>query len=127
MAYQLGGNTARLVFDDTVLGGAYAGLEVVVSLDASVEEWYAFRDRRYGTGSSRETEKENFDWFGEEILESWTLKDRKGKDIPPTAAGLYKCPPRLTLVLFDMWAKAMTDVSDPLEQPSNDGNSSAAE
>jgi hypothetical protein len=97
-------------------GTALAGAEVRVSLDMSVEDFYALRAAvRERTD---EGEMELYRRFGDEYLLGWNL-EAKGKPVSATGAGMLQIPVRRAGEIFGAWMSALV-------QPSPNSNAASA-
>ena len=65
-----------------------------------------------------------YEVFGDGVLIDWNLEDQKGNAIPANGKGIKKVTPQFAEALMTQWTEALTQVDDPLEEPSKNGSMS---
>jgi hypothetical protein len=106
-------------------GGDLDGLELVLNLSVSTQDFIDFQRKRFGALATLDTQEEAFSWFGETVLISWNYT-RGGEEVPATWEGLRSVDPALMLEVIERWRAAVLEVDGPLVQRSTAGNSPAA-
>lgn len=117
----------------------FDGLEVVVNLDFTIDEFYDIQaqmptqaqfDEAANNAETLELVRQSFVVFGDQVLESWNL-ERRGEVVAATGEGMRaQVPLRLANAIIGAWSKAMTDVQEvpddsPLPGASPNGASEA--
>ena len=116
MGFQLPPNTATLIFED----GNYAGLEVKVITDATLEEMFDLPERLEGKP------KEQYVYWATKLV-AWNVEDKDGAPVPATFEGVWSQPYEFINFLIGEWRKAVLRPNAPLSETSSDGSTSAAE
>ena len=112
--------TARLIFEDP----EYAGCEVVCGVDVSFEQLAYFA----GVGEDTDNE-EMFRAFADSFIISWNIEDKDGNPLSANGDGIVKLPAWFAILIMQKWQEAMIELSqvpDPLDGPSKNGEKSAA-
>jgi hypothetical protein len=117
VGFELPQNNARIEFE-----GPYAGAEVVMSLDLSIDDALELEKLQ----ANRDTSA-LFDAMSD-LLISWNL-ERAGTAVPATREAFRAMPTSFLGALFTGYARAMTElvsVPAPSEGRSNGGDTSAS-
>lgn len=120
MGYEVPQTTAVINF----AGTSYAGAEVTVTLDITIDEAMRYGQLAEAGGSHEEL----FDAVAE-LLVSWNL-ERAGVAVPCDGDGLRSMPVPFVVAVFRGFTAALTrvvTVDDPFGNRSNDGDTSAEE
>lgn len=113
--------TAKLFFT-----GIYEGAEVQVLLDIPLGDFVGYL--RLEDETTFDTLPEKYKaWVNMGILKSWNLHDKNGNPIPITEDCMSKIPTNFAQAIMRAWFKAVTELPDPLEENSSDGEMSEAE
>lgn len=108
-----------------VEGGDLDGLELVLNLSVSTQDFIDFQRKRFGALATLDTQEEAFSWFAENVLISWNYT-RNGEPVPANWEGVGSVDPALMLEVIERWRSAVLEVDGPLVQRSTAGNSPAA-
>jgi hypothetical protein len=120
MAYKRGSKVYELDFEGTDLDGLHVKAKSM-SLGAFADLMAIFDEG----GLTRENLDAIFDGFSNVLLE-WDVEDEEGNPVPATRDGLYSLDLPEAQAIIEAWRDAVTGVSRPLEQPSDDGSPSLA-
>lgn len=114
---------ARIKFSD---GSGFDGAIVMCAFDVSFDT--LFKYQRMQGRKDPDAVRTVLTDFGDEILISWNLRDKKSKEaVPATGEGLLSQPVAFGTALIEAWTDAMVQPPAPLGSASNDGNTSAAQ
>jgi len=131
MGFEIGGNTARLVFEE---GTALDGATVRVSLDMSVRDFLAMQRTIAGLSSANPEDladdmldrwESAYRTFGDRALVSWDVIF-EGEPLPATGEGVLSLPFQVANELFSAWGKAIGRVSPNSGAASANGDRSGA-
>ena len=65
--------------------------------------------------------------FADDMIIDWNLTDEAGNELTPDAEGIMHIPLAIAAAMLRAWKTAMLEVPAPLEEPSNNGATSAEE
>ena len=92
----------------------YAGIHIEAKLDVNLR---TFLDLQVLAGSGEanaEDLRSAFTMFGDEILESWNVKDEDGTDLKADASGFLTLPPSLGTAILKAWSEAASTSGEEL-------------
>jgi hypothetical protein len=116
--YRLQSRPGRITFDEDT---PYHGLVIMCELDVPMALLFWFEDE------ANEGSQEALKKFGEEVLLSWNLQDRKdGTPIDATGEGMLQVPPNITREILKQWQEAVVAIPSPLLLQSLNGEKSEA-
>ena len=103
--------TAHIQFEDT----DYDGAEVWIRLNVSFARYLELREASEAGDQARMTRM-----FGDNMLDRWNLEDDDGIPIPADGDGMMQIPLDFATLIITQWVDTVSDVPDPLGQPSED-------
>ena len=111
--FRLPEKTARITFEGT----DYDGAEIRVLLSVTFGKFIALRESAQG-----EDQELMARLFGENVLMDWNLEDDAGQPIPANGEGMLEIPLSLAMLVVQHWVEAVSGVSSPLPEESEDIN-----
>ena len=111
--FRIPDQTAHLTFSGT----DYDGAEIWVRLNVSFRHYIALREAAEGDDQAKMAAL-----FGGDVLMSWNLEDDAGQPIPANGEGMLEIPLSLAMLVVQHWVEAVSGVSSPLPETSEDIN-----
>ena len=105
---------ARFTFEE---GNIFAGAEVKVRLDVEIGMVTDIQDR-----IAENRHAHAYEVFGDGVLLAWNLEDQNGNLLPANGKGMKKVTPQFAEALMSEWMEALTQIENPLGQPSKNGS-----
>jgi hypothetical protein len=115
--FRIPDQTAHLTFSGT----DYDGAEIWVRLNVSFRHYIALREAAEGDDQAKMAAL-----FGGDVLMSWNLEDDAGQPIPANGEGMLEIPLSLAMLVVQHWVEAVSGVSSPLPEKSEDISTLAA-
>ena len=111
--FRIPDQTAHLTFSGT----DYDGAEIWVKLNVSFRHYIALREAAEGDDQAKMAAL-----FGGDVLMDWNLEDDAGQPIPANGEGMLEIPLSLAMLVVQHWVEAVSGVSSPLPETSEDIN-----
>ena len=111
--FRIPDQTAHLTFSGT----DYDGAEIWVRLNVSFRHYIALREAAEGDDQAKMAAL-----FGGDVLMDWNLEDDAGQPIPANGEGMLEIPLSLAMLVVQHWVEAVSGVSSPLPETSEDIN-----
>jgi len=115
--FRIPDQTAHLTFSGT----DYDGAEIWVRLNVSFRHYISLREAAEGDDQAKMAAL-----FGGDVLMDWNLEDDAGQPIPANGEGMLEIPLSLAMLVVQHWVEAVSGVSSPLPEKSEDINMLAA-
>ena len=107
---------AKIIFEE---GTTFAGAIIKCRLDVEIGMVTDIQDLIEANKHAHA-----YEVFGDGILIEWNIEDQKGQALPANGKGMKKVTAGFAEALMGEWMEAVTQVGNPLEQPSKNGNTS---
>ena len=111
--FRIPDQTAHLTFSGT----DYDGAEIWVRLNVSFRHYISLREAAEGDDQAKMAAL-----FGGDVLMDWNLEDDAGQPIPANGEGMLEIPLSLAMLVVQHWVEAVSGVSSPLPEKSEDIN-----
>ncbi len=115
--FRIPDQTAHLTFSGT----DYDGAEIWVRLNVSFRHYISLREAAEGDDQAKMAAL-----FGGDVLMDWNLEDDAGQPIPANGEGMLEIPLSLAMLVVQHWVEAVSGVSSPLPEKSEDISTLAA-
>ena len=109
--FRIPDQTAHLTFSGT----DYDGAEIWVRLNVSFRHYISLREAAEGDDQAKMAAL-----FGGDVLMDWNLEDDAGQPIPANGEGMLEIPLSLAMLVVQHWVEAVSGVSSPLPEKSED-------
>jgi len=92
----------------------YAGIHIEARLDVDLKTFLDLQQLAGQSDNNPAGLREAFTMFGEQILESWNLRDDDGTVLSPDAMGFLALPPALGTAILGAWSEAVSTAGEAL-------------
>ena len=92
----------------------YAGIHIEARLDVDLKTFLDLQQLAGQSDNNPAGLREAFTMFGEQILESWNLRDDDGTVLSPDAEGFLSLPPALGTAILGAWSEAVSTAGEAL-------------
>ena len=87
---------------------AYEGMHIEARLDVDLRMFLDLQSLASTMDNNPESLRAAFRLFGDEVLQSWNLRDDDGTVLSPDADGFLSLPPSLGTAIVGAWSEAAT-------------------
>ena len=87
---------------------AYEGMHIEARLDVDLRMFLDLQSLASTMDNNPESLRAAFRLFGDEVLQSWNLRDEDGTVLSPDADGFLSLPPSLGTAILGAWSSAAT-------------------